>query len=107
MKKRTLTKKLQRFFFYLVWKLLPTCKEFVPILSESLDGKLSLYKRIIVTMHLVTCPSCVRYLKQIKFLREASHKCGEVVTSKEPDVKLSDAARERLKNALKSAAMVF
>lgn len=107
MKKRNLTKKLQRFFFYLVWKLLPTCKDFVPILSESLDGKLSIYKKIIVKTHLVACPPCVRYLKQIKFLSETAHRCNKEILQKETDATLSDEARERIKIALKSSVMIF
>jgi hypothetical protein len=73
------------------------------MLSESMDRKLSLYKRIILKMHLVACPPCVRYLKQIKFLREATHRCDDQILQNEPDAKLSDDARERLKNALKSS----
>lgn len=107
MKKHSLKKKLRRLFIYLVWKLLPSCKEFVPVLSESLDKKLSLHQRIIVKMHLAACPSCVRYLKQIKFLSEASRKSDEKILLKRSDAKLSDEARQRLKNILKTSIGTF
>lgn len=105
--KSLVRKKMQRFFFYLIWKFLPTCKEFVPILSGSLDRELSLYKKIIVKLHLIACPPCVRYLKQIKFVREASHKCDEKLLQTEADVKLSDETRERLKKILKDSAIAL
>ena len=105
--KRKITKKAQRFFFYLIWKLLPTCKQFVPILSESLDRKLPLYQKVLVKLHLKACPPCVRYLKQISFVREAAHQCGEKILQAEPTAKLSDDARERLKNLLKTSAIVL
>ena len=105
--KKNLRKKAQRFFFYLIWKFLPTCKEFVPMLSESLDGKLSLYKKIIIKLHLLACPPCVRYLKQIKFLSDATHKCDENLLHHAPDAKLSNDARERLKDLLKTSVGAF
>lgn len=105
--KSLVRKKMQRFFFYLIWKLLPTCKEYVPILSESLDRELSLYKKVIVKLHLTACPPCVRYLKQIKFVSEASHKCDEKLLKSEPNIKLSDESRERIKNLLKHSAITL
>ncbi len=105
--KHLVRKKLQRFFFYLIWKFLPTCKEYVPILSESLDRELSVYKKVIVKLHLIACPPCVRYLKQIKFVREATHKCDEKILQTEPDVKLSDKTRERMKKLLKDSAVAL
>jgi hypothetical protein len=105
--KRTLTKKLQRFFFYLIWKFLPNCKQFVPILSESLDRKIPPYQRILVKLHLIACPPCVRYLKQIRFVREAAQQCGENIWQTETNTKLSDDARERMKNLLKTSAIII
>ena len=105
--KSLIRKKTQRFFFYLVWKFLPTCKEYVPILSESLDTELSLYKKIIVKLHLIACPPCVRYLKQIKFVREASHRCDEKTLQIASNVKMSDETRERMKNLLKNSAIAL
>lgn len=98
---------MQRFFFYLIWKFLPTCKQFVPMLSESLDRRLPLHQKFLVKLHLIACPPCVRYLKQIKFLSEATHKCDENLLQKEPEVNLSDAARERLKNVLRNSITAF
>lgn len=86
---------------------MPSCKDYVPVLSESLDRELSLYKKIIVKLHLATCPACVRYLKQIRFVREASQRCGKNILETEPDVRLSDETRERLKNILKDSAIAL
>ena len=105
--KNLVRKKTQRFFFYLIWKFLPTCKAYVPVLSESLDSELSVYKKVIVKLHRLAGPPCVRFIKQIKFVREAAHKCDEKILQAEPDVKLSDETRERMKRLLKDSAVAL
>lgn len=105
--KHLVRKKIKRHFFFLIWKILPSCKDYVPVLSESLDRELSLYKKIIVKLHLATCPACVRYLKQIKFVREASRRCDKNILEAETNVRLSDDTRERMKNILKVSAIAL
>lgn len=102
--KSLIRKKMQRFFFYLIWKFLPSCKEFVPLLSESLDRELSLYKKTIVRLHLAACPPCVRYLKQLGFVREASRRSAGRPAPSRSLVKLSSETRERMKDALKNSS---
>lgn len=90
-----------------VWRNLPQCKEIVKIITASLDGKISLRNRIVMKIHLLSCNPCVNFLKQLKFLRSAISGGEENLTSAESPEKLSDVARERLKNALKSSITAF
>lgn len=94
-------------FNLLVWRNLPPCKEIVKIITASLDGKVSLRNRIIMKIHLLSCNPCVNFLKQLKFLRSALSAGEEKLLPVESSAKLSDEARERLKNTLKSSIMAF
>ena len=42
----------------------------VPLMSQSLERSLSLSERWSLRLHLVVCVWCVRYLAQIRFLRQ-------------------------------------
>ena len=53
---------------WLARKLKP-CRDVVPLLSKSLDHRLTPGERIEVRLHLFVCALCARYLEQIKFLR--------------------------------------
>ena len=90
-----------------VWKNLPPCKEIVPILSQSQDRKLTLREKIMLKLHLAACNPCVRYLKQINSLSDAFHQSDEKILQTVPTSKLSDAARDRIKNTLKTFAIVL
>jgi len=42
----------------------------VPLMSESLERRLSVLERLQLKLHLMVCAWCARYLKQIKLLRQ-------------------------------------
>lgn len=86
-----------------IWRNLPHCKEIVKIITASLDGKISLRKKIIMKIHLFSCPPCENFLEQLKFLGSALRRSGENPANMKPDVKLSREARQRLKKALSSS----
>jgi hypothetical protein len=90
-----------------IWRNLPPCKEIVKIITASLDGKVSLRDRIIMKIHLLSCNPCVNFLKQLKFLRQVLSGNDEKLTLIESSAKLSDEARARLKNTLKSSLIAF
>jgi hypothetical protein len=98
---------LKRKYNRWVWKNLPPCKEIVPIISQSQDRKLTLREKIVLKMHLAACVPCVRYLKQISFLSDALHLCDAKVPETESDTKLSTEAREKIKNLLRSSAVLL
>jgi hypothetical protein len=90
-------------FNVLVWRKLPPCREMVKIITSSLDAKLSWSEWILMKLHLLACDPCVNFLKQVKFIRTALGHGGERMEEAQQHISLSDAARERLKDALNSA----
>lgn len=80
---------------------LPDCKEMTQTFSASLDRDLTLRERIISKLHLFTCEACRRYLKQIRFLRDAVVNTGLPEFAAQPSsASLSLKAKERLKKAI-------
>lgn len=80
---------------------LPACKELTPWMSEALDSKLSLRRRITLKLHIMICVWCKRYQEQLFFLREtAQHYAKEVEEKSATTPALSAEARQRLKATL-------
>ena len=50
-------------------RTLQPCQEVAPLMSESLERKLTLPEFLKLRLHLLVCAWCARYLKQIRFLR--------------------------------------
>ena len=81
---------------------LPTCKQTVKLISESMERRLSLRERIIVKLHLWICLWCVWYLEHLQLVRDTIRSKA----SQEPNLDssslppLSPEARERMKLSL-------
>ena len=82
--------------------LSPGCKTAARLQSEALDRKLSLRQRFGLRVHLLLCKWCRRYGKQITFLRNAAHEHPDEMAEPVPQ-KLSDEARERIKQRLRAS----
>ena len=80
-----------------------SCKQATELMSQSLDGRLSLYQRVLLRMHLLMCKLCSRCWRQMLFLRHAAHECSQRAEETDfvSDHSLSPEACERIKNALK------
>jgi hypothetical protein len=65
-----------------------------------MDKQLSLMMRMKLRIHYLMCSFCERYMKQLKYIRQVSRefpdKIGEL-----SDAKLSNEAKQRLKEALR------
>ena len=81
---------------------LPTCKELTSWMSESLEQKLSVRRRILLNLHYMICVWCRRYNQQIQSLRTISRSYADEVARmpESPATSLSPEARERWKQAL-------
>ncbi len=82
-----------------------SCKDVCYIVSESLDGKLPLHKRLSVRFHLLMCKACQRMVRQMELLRAAAHryessKDRKSLTDQE---KLSKEASARILTRLRQA----
>jgi putative zinc finger protein len=102
-----IAKKLKRAFNVAAWTYLPPCKDIVEIISASLDRKLTLRERIILKLHLAACEPCVRYMDQSSILSTAAHTMDDDLKNDLYAGRLSDDARERIKNILKASSGLF
>ena len=88
---------------YWLLRRLPTCRQLVPVMSQSLERPLSLRERAAMKIHLWVCIWCVRYLEQLHFMREALRARGQQPADEDagPEgVSLPAEAHERLRRAL-------
>lgn len=83
---------------YFLLRRLPTCKDLTPIMSQSLERRLTLRERVVLRAHLYTCAWCEWYLRQIAELHEGCATRDQYDESAGPA--LSDEARERIRKAL-------
>jgi len=67
-----------------------TCKEQVARSSDYLDGQLTFRERLLVRHHLMFCPNCRRFIRQMRLLQAALR-----MLPQEP-VKGVDALAQRL-----------
>jgi hypothetical protein len=78
---------------------LPTCKQTVKVISESMERRLSLRERVTVKLHLWICLWCVWYLENLQLMRNTI----QTKAAQEPNLDssalppLSPEARERMK----------
>ena len=70
----------------------------VPLMSESLERRLSMREWLTLRLHLLVCAWCARYLRQIRFLRSVLR--GRQAITDELAPSLATDARERIANAL-------
>ena len=54
-----------------------TCKQQVAVSSDYLDGQLSFRQRLLVRHHLLFCPNCRRFIKQMRVLSATLRKLPE------------------------------
>src|SRR6266700_7243057 len=94
----TIRRRLRRWLL----RSLQPCRRMVPLMSESLERRLTIRERMGLRLHLLVCDWCARYLEQIKFLRwilraQRSRASNELAPS------LGPGARARIATVLKSA----
>lgn len=87
-------------FNLLIWRNLPNCKEMVKVITASMDGKLSWRDWLMMKLHLLSCDPCVNFLKQLNFIRTALRQGNEHLTQADPEIRLGEDARTRIKDAL-------
>lgn len=79
-----------------------SCQEATRLMSLSMERRLSVRETIDLKMHLYLCVFCVRFLKQIKGLRQTLRcyrfKLPQTLTPSKP--RLSEAAKIQIKQSL-------
>lgn len=77
------------------------CRELVPLMSQSLERKLALRERLRLRLHLIVCAWCVRYLKQLRLLRQLVRLQSECTAEEAlPNVSLTSEARARIAKSI-------
>jgi predicted anti-sigma-YlaC factor YlaD len=71
-----------------------TCKEVSELVSQSLDRRLGVKDRVRVRLHLWVCDACVRFARQMRWLRAAMR----ADSARQP--RLSPEARARIRAGL-------
>ena len=91
---------------YFLLRKLPTCREAVEIISQSLERPLSLRERIYLKLHLYVCVWCVWYLEHLKLIRRSARASATIPHEIDfaPAVALSPEARERIKQQINSSS---
>jgi hypothetical protein len=89
-----------------VGRLLMNCRQVTQLVSQSMDAKLPLYRRLAVRFHLLYCVWCRRYVAQLKFLRKAAKGLAETTDASSPKLSAEskDQMRKRLEEALKNSS---
>jgi hypothetical protein len=81
---------------------LPTCKEMVKVMSQSMERPLTTRERVLLRLHLWVCAWCVWYLENLRLLRESLRaRAARLEAEGPPGVSLSAEARGRIKSALR------
>lgn len=101
---QTLRQKLKWQLIVFLARRLPPCSVIVPLASEARERPLTLREKITMKLHLFTCEACRRYVAQIERMSEMLKPKSEEITSAEPEAKLSEDARRRIKAAIEAAA---
>jgi len=76
----------------------------VPLMSESLERRLSIREGLGLRLHLFVCAWCARYLNQIKSLRFILRGQSSQLPAEFPH-SLANDARERIARALHSGSL--
>ena len=83
----------------LMARMMPSCKDVSSDVSMAMDGRLPMWKRFMVRMHVSMCAICRRYENQLEMLRKGTKNYTE---AKENDAEISASPelKERLKKTL-------
>jgi hypothetical protein len=52
-------------------KLRRTCREVTHLVLEGEDRTLTIGERVVLRLHLMACRACPRFVRQVRFMREA------------------------------------
>jgi len=87
---------------YFLLRRLPTCRQMVAVMSESMERPLSLRERTMLRLHLWVCAWCAWYLEQLHVLRDTLRLRAAQMDEADSDAahQLSHEACARIKRTL-------
>ena len=81
-----------------------SCEDITKLLSQSMDRRLPLRKRMEIRVHVMMCRFCSRYRKQMIYLSNLLQLHAAHKEEPDPTISLDSVARQRIKEALKKQA---
>ena len=94
--------KLKHAIRFWLLRRLPTCKQTVEVISQSLERPLSLRERVLLKLHLWVCLWCLWYLEHLQIMRDTMRANAAETAEIDSAVTLPAEARERIKRRLSS-----
>ena len=82
----------------------PSCKDMTQLLSQSMDRRLLLHKRLAIWLHLTICNRCRRFAEHLVFIRKASRSIFEYAQYILP-TSLPESAKECIKERIRRARL--
>lgn len=82
--------------------IIPSCKDTSRLVSESMDHRLPLFKRLLVRIHLGMCKHCHRFEEQLLKVRAISRHINDHLEPLDPSISLTDEARQRIRKSLRT-----
>lgn len=82
--------------------IIPSCRETSRLVSESMDRRLPLFKRLLVRIHLRMCKYCHRFEQQLLHIRALSRHFNNHTEPIDPSIALTDEARERIRKTVRT-----
>jgi hypothetical protein len=92
--------KLKHSIRYYLLRTLPTCRQTVDKVSQSMERSLSIRERIELKLHLWICVWCQWYLEHLHLIREAARAKADEPADLISTRNLSSEARERIRRRL-------
>ena len=79
-----------------------TCKDTSPLLSEMMDHKVSLLRRLKIKIHLALCKACLCYKGQLEIIRDLSHNVSREDFPVKKNKMLPPEAKEKIKKMIEN-----
>jgi hypothetical protein len=92
--------KLKHSIRYYLLRTLPTCRQTVEQISQSMERSLSIRERIRLKLHLWVCVWCQWYLEHLHVIRETARAKADEPSDLISGRSLSTEARERIRRRL-------
>jgi hypothetical protein len=76
------------------------CRQAARLISDSCQRPLNWGERIALRVHLLACEACRNFKRQVRLLREAARRLPDAPVEAFADLRLPEAARQRIIRAL-------
>ena len=89
---------------WIAHKLRVTCRDTTSLISELMDHRLPLGKRMRLKFHLTLCDVCRFYQKQLEVIQALARKLGHEEAPSQNEAVLSEQMKAKIKDTLKQSS---